>query len=65
MLPPERRKARSMRFGGILGHLAANHSSCMLSLELFNHVYWKQDALAVATTGLRKTRAAVRKALKL
>ena len=48
----------------ILGILAANHSRCMLSLELFNPGYWKHDALAVATTGLRKTRAAVRKALK-
>ncbi|HUY31736.1 MAG TPA: sugar phosphate isomerase/epimerase [Pirellulales bacterium] len=35
----------------------------MLSLELFNQDYWKQDALVVARTGLEKTRAAVRKAL--
>ena len=35
----------------------------MLSLELFNRTYWKQDPLAVARTGLEKTRAAVRKAL--
>jgi sugar phosphate isomerase/epimerase len=35
-----------------------------LSLELFNREYWKQDAFEVAKTGLEKTRAAVRKALK-
>jgi sugar phosphate isomerase/epimerase len=32
----------------------------MLSLELFNREYWKQDALAVARTGLEKMRAVVR-----
>jgi len=31
----------------------------VLSLELFNRDYWKQDALEVAKTGLRKMRAAV------
>ena len=35
----------------------------MLSLEVFNREYWKQDALTVARVGLEKTRAAVRKAL--
>jgi sugar phosphate isomerase/epimerase len=35
----------------------------MLSLEVFNREYWKQDALLVARTGLEKTRDAVRKAL--
>jgi sugar phosphate isomerase/epimerase len=35
----------------------------MLSLELFNRDYWQQDAIAVARTGLEKTKAAVRKAL--
>ncbi|MGV3723160.1 MAG: sugar phosphate isomerase/epimerase family protein [Actinomycetota bacterium] len=35
-----------------------------LSLELFNRDYWKQDASLVAKTGLDKTRAAVRKAMK-
>lgn len=35
----------------------------MLSLELFNRTYWKQDPLLVARTGLEKTRAAVRKSL--
>jgi sugar phosphate isomerase/epimerase len=32
----------------------------VLSLELFNREYWKQDALAVARTGLEKMRAVVR-----
>jgi hypothetical protein len=31
----------------------------MLSLELFNPTYWKQDALQVATEGLAKVKAAV------
>jgi sugar phosphate isomerase/epimerase len=35
----------------------------VLSLELFNRDYWKQDALTVARTGLEKTRAVVRRAL--
>jgi sugar phosphate isomerase/epimerase len=35
----------------------------MLSLELFNREYWKQDAAVVAKIGLEKTRAAVQKAL--
>ena len=35
----------------------------MLSLELFNPNYWRQDALQVARTGLEKTRAAVAQAL--
>jgi len=33
-----------------------------LSLELFNREYWKQDALTVAKTGLRKMRDSVRRA---
>lgn len=32
----------------------------MLSLELFNRLYWQQDAFTVAKTGLDKMRAAVR-----
>jgi 2-keto-myo-inositol isomerase len=32
----------------------------VLSLELFNRDYWKQDALKVAQTGLDKMRAVVR-----
>jgi sugar phosphate isomerase/epimerase len=35
----------------------------LLSLELFNRDYWKQDALLVAKTGLEKMRAVVAKAL--
>jgi len=34
----------------------------MLSLELFNRDYWRQDALDVARTGLEKMRATVQKA---
>jgi 2-keto-myo-inositol isomerase len=34
----------------------------VLSLELFNRDYWKQDALTVARTGLEKMRASVRRA---
>lgn len=36
----------------------------VLSLELFNRDYWKQDALAVARTGLAKMRAVVRASLE-
>ena len=36
----------------------------MLSLELFNRDYWRQDALAVARTGLEKMRAAVQSSLR-
>ncbi len=32
----------------------------VLSLELFNETYWRQDALEVARTGLEKMRAAVK-----
>ncbi|AGA27131.1 sugar phosphate isomerase/epimerase family protein [Singulisphaera acidiphila] len=35
----------------------------MLSLELFNREYWKQDPLLVARTGLEKMREAVRQGL--
>jgi sugar phosphate isomerase/epimerase len=35
----------------------------ILSLELFNREYWKQDALAVARTGLEKMRAVARASL--
>lgn len=37
----------------------------MLSLELFNEGYWKQDALEVARTGLAKMKALTRKALAM
>ena len=36
----------------------------MLSLELFNRDYWKQDAFTVARTGLEKMRAAVRNSMR-
>jgi sugar phosphate isomerase/epimerase len=36
----------------------------MLSLELFNPVYWSQDAVQVARTGLEKMRAVVRSSLE-
>jgi 2-keto-myo-inositol isomerase len=36
----------------------------MLSLELFNREYWKQDPLEVAKTGLQKTRETVQKAME-
>lgn len=36
----------------------------MLSLELFNPTYWKQDPLTVAKTGLAKTKAVVEKAMQ-
>jgi len=36
----------------------------VLSLELFNQEYWKQDALQVAINGLEKMHLSVRKALQ-
>jgi sugar phosphate isomerase/epimerase len=36
----------------------------VLSLELFNRDYWKQDALTVARTGIEKMRAVVRASLE-
>ena len=47
----------------ILRDLHANAGRAVLSLELFNPTYWKQDALTVAKTGLAKMKAAVNKAL--
>ncbi len=44
----------------ILGMLH-EQGGCVLSLELFNRDYWKQEALAVAKTGLEKTKAAVKR----
>ena len=43
----------------ILSGLLANHSKCMLSLELFNREYWQQDATMVARNGLQKMKDAV------
>jgi len=47
----------------ILRDLHANGNRAVLSLELFNPTYWKQDPLMVAKTGLAKMKAAVNKAL--
>ena len=47
----------------ILQDLHANNIKAVLSLELFNPTYWKQDPLQVAKTGLAKMKAAVNKAL--
>lgn len=47
----------------ILQTLYKNGFRGMLSLELFNRDYWKQDPLSVAKTGLDKTKATVAKAL--
>ena len=38
----------------ILQSIAGGGKSVVLSLELFNRDYWQQDALEVASTGLRK-----------
>jgi len=48
--------------GEILRTLFANGFRGVLSLELFNPEYWKQDALAVAKTGLEKMKVSVAKA---
>ncbi len=47
----------------IICDLHANNSGAVLSLELFNPTYWKQDPLTVAKTGLAKMKTAVNKAL--
>ncbi|MBN1805100.1 MAG: sugar phosphate isomerase/epimerase [Sedimentisphaerales bacterium] len=47
----------------IIQDLHANHNGAVLSLELFNPAYWKQDPLKVAKMGLAKMKAAVHKAL--
>jgi len=43
----------------ILRSLRAGGGQTVLSLELFNHEYWKRDPLWVAQTGLDKMKAAV------
>lgn len=48
--------------GDILRMLHSTGCQCMLSLELFNRSYWKQDPAEVARTGLAKMRAAVKAA---
>ncbi len=47
----------------ILRDLCAVGNRAVLSLELFNPDYWKQDPLEVAKIGLTKMKAAVNKAL--
>lgn len=47
----------------ILKDLRVINPRCVLSLELFNPEYWKQDAAVVAKTGLDKMKAAVAKSL--
>jgi len=47
----------------ILRDLCAAGNRAVLSLELFNPDYWKQDPLDVAKIGLTKMKAAVNKAL--
>ena len=47
----------------ILRDIYANGCRAMLSLELFNPGYWKQDASAVAKLGLAKMKTVVQKAL--
>ena len=49
--------------GEILRTLRDNGSRCVLSLELFNRDYWKQDAMNVVKTGLEKMRESAAKAL--
>jgi len=49
----------------ILRNLHANGSRTVLSLELFNPAYWKQDPQMVAKTGLAKMKAAVNEALSI
>jgi len=47
----------------ILKTLHDNGGSTVLSLELFNREYWRQDALHVAEAGLEKMKTAVAKAI--
>ncbi len=49
--------------GDILRTLFSNGFRGVLSLELFNPEYWKQDALAVAKKGLEKMKESVAKAV--
>jgi 2-keto-myo-inositol isomerase len=47
----------------IIRDLLANRCNAVLSLELFNPIYYQQDPLTVAKTGLEKMKSAVNKAL--
>jgi hypothetical protein len=42
----------------IMGDLKNLEGQKILSLELFNREYWKQDPLSVAKTGIEKMRKA-------
>jgi sugar phosphate isomerase/epimerase len=46
----------------ILRALQASGGHTVLSLELFNHEYWKRDPLTVARTGFEKMQSAIAKA---
>ena len=48
---------------GVLRNIRPTEGQVVLSLELFNRDYWRQDALTVAKIGLEKMKTAVRKAL--
>ena len=50
------------RLAGFARTLRDNGYRGVVSLELFNRDYWKQDAFEVAKTGLQKTKDAVAKA---
>jgi 2-keto-myo-inositol isomerase len=52
---PLKEVLRDLRLAGFRGYL---------SLELFNRDYWKQDALAVAKTGLEKMKTVVAQSLE-
>lgn len=58
------RVTASPRYGKLLRDLLALEFRGVLSLELFNREYWKQDAFQVARTGLEKMRAVVRASLE-
>jgi 2-keto-myo-inositol isomerase len=45
--------------GRVLGSLEKMGGEKVLSLELFNHEYWKRDPLEVARTGLQKMKSLV------
>ena len=47
----------------VISSLEAHAPGCVLSLELFNRDYWKQDPLVVARTGLEKLKSVVAKSL--
>jgi sugar phosphate isomerase/epimerase len=54
-IAPLARTLRDLREAGFRG---------VISLELFNREYWKQDALTVLRTGLARIRAVVRASLE-